>query len=154
MLGVVGYYEVPGLPDLDACHRLFEFCRGMGVETIIADRAPEDLAAIGKVCGECRVNVTFRQAPADLPQRSPAFGVCAALNDAAKAPNDRLLTVELPSPFDRMAELLAEIDGRGLRPTMFIVRSSPAGDAAGQAEAARTVDFFNAATCALTATRG
>ncbi len=84
---------IQSLPGLEPeCRRAFEFCRKVGIETIVSEPAPEDLNVIEKLCDEYRVNVAIHNHPQGSsrywrPQevlkvcegRSPRLGACADL---------------------------------------------------------------------------
>lgn len=74
------------------CRRAFEFCRKLGIETIVSEPAPESLNVIEKLCDEYRINVAIHNHPQGKsrywhPQevlkvcegRSPRLGACADL---------------------------------------------------------------------------
>jgi sugar phosphate isomerase/epimerase len=81
------------LPGTESeCRRAFEFCRKLGIETIISEPAPETLNVIEKLCDEYHVNVAIHNHPQGSsrywhPQevlkvcegRSPRLGACADL---------------------------------------------------------------------------
>ena len=81
-------HTLPG--DETSCRRTFEFCRQLGVETIISELAPESLDVIEKLGDEFRINVAIHNHPQGSsrywhPQealkvcagRSSRIGVCA-----------------------------------------------------------------------------
>lgn len=72
------------------CRRAFDFCRRLGIETIVSEPAPESLNTIEKLCDEFGVNVAIHNHPKGSsrywhPQevlkvcegRSPRLGACA-----------------------------------------------------------------------------
>lgn len=74
------------------CRRAFEFCRKLGVETIVSEPAPESMDVIEKLCDEYRINVAIHNHPQGQSRywdprralevcqgRSPRLGVCADL---------------------------------------------------------------------------
>jgi sugar phosphate isomerase/epimerase len=81
------------LPGNEAdCRRAFEFCRRLGIETIVSEPAPEALNVIEKLCDEYRVNVAIHNHakgasrywdPGEILRvcegRSPRLGACADL---------------------------------------------------------------------------
>lgn len=111
------HHEIPGEPE--ACRRLFEFCRKLGIETIMAEPAPAALPVISRFCDEYGINVALHnhdakaspvywrpegilQACAGL---SPRLGACADIGYWLRAGVDpvaglrklkgRLITVQL-----------------------------------------------------------
>lgn len=79
---------LPG--EKTACRKAFEFCRKLGIETIISEPAPESFDLIEKLCDEFGINVAIHNHPKGSsrywhPQealkvcegRSPRIGVCA-----------------------------------------------------------------------------
>lgn len=83
-------HSLPGAEP--ECRRAFEFCRKLGIETIVSEPAPESLNVIEKLCDEYRVNVAIHNHPRGSsrywhPQevlkvcegRSPRLGACADL---------------------------------------------------------------------------
>ena len=52
---------LPG--DEVACRKAFEFCRGLGVETIVSEPAPESLDLIERLCDEYKINVALHNHP-------------------------------------------------------------------------------------------
>ena len=74
------------------CRRAFEFCRQLGIETIVSEPAPESLNVIEKLCDEYGINLAIHNHPKGKsrywdPQevlkvcsgRSPRLGACADL---------------------------------------------------------------------------
>jgi sugar phosphate isomerase/epimerase len=84
---------IHSLPGSESeCRRAFEFCRKLGIETIVSEPAPETLNMIEGLCDEYRVNVAIHNHPQGSsrywhPQevlkvcegRSPRLGACADL---------------------------------------------------------------------------
>lgn len=83
-------YGVVGLgKDEAAARKVFEFARKMGIETIVSEPAPADLAWIDRLCQEYEINVALHNHPKPSrywdPQvvldackgRSPRIGACA-----------------------------------------------------------------------------
>ena len=81
------------LPGTESeCRKAFEFCRKLGVETIVSEPEPESLNVIEKLCDEYRINVAIHnhakgKSRYSHPQevlrvcegRSPRLGACADL---------------------------------------------------------------------------
>jgi sugar phosphate isomerase/epimerase len=74
------------------CRQAFDFCRKLGVETIVSEPAPESLSVIEKLCDEYRINVAIHNHakgksrywdPQEVLRvcegRSPRLGACADL---------------------------------------------------------------------------
>ena len=84
---------IHSLPGVESeCRRSFEFCRKLGIQTIVSEPAPDALNVIEKLCDEYRVNVAIHNHPQGSsrywhPQevlkvcegRSPRLGACADL---------------------------------------------------------------------------
>jgi sugar phosphate isomerase/epimerase len=84
---------IGSLPGRESeCRQVFEFCRKLGIETIVSEPAPESLDVIEKLCDEYRINVALHNHPKGQsrywqPQevlkvcegRSPRLGACADL---------------------------------------------------------------------------
>jgi sugar phosphate isomerase/epimerase len=82
---------IHSLPATEAdCRRAFEFCRKLGIETIVSEPAPESLNLIEKLCDEYRVNLAIhnhargqsrywhpQEVLAVCDGRSPRVGACA-----------------------------------------------------------------------------
>src|SRR5512136_1346747 len=55
---------IHSLPGVESeCRRPFEFCRKLGIETIVSEPAPDALNVIEKLCDEYRVNVAIHNHP-------------------------------------------------------------------------------------------
>jgi sugar phosphate isomerase/epimerase len=81
-------HALPG--EETSCRKTLEFCRKLGIETVISEPAPESFDLIEKLCDEYRINVAIHNHPKGSsrywhPQealkvcegRSPRLGVCA-----------------------------------------------------------------------------
>jgi len=80
--------SLPG--DEAACRKAFEFCRKLGIETIVSEPPPETLNLIEKLCDEYQINVAIHNHPQGGSRywhpreilrvcegRSPRLGACA-----------------------------------------------------------------------------
>ncbi len=57
-------YGVTGLPgNEDACRKIFQWAKKMGIETIVSEPNPKDLPMIGKLCDEFGINVAIHNHP-------------------------------------------------------------------------------------------
>jgi sugar phosphate isomerase/epimerase len=83
-------HSLPGTES--ECRKAFEFCRQLGIETIVSEPAPESLNIIEKLCDEYRINVAIHNHakgssrywhPQEVLKvcegRSPRLGACADL---------------------------------------------------------------------------
>ena len=97
------------------CRRAFEFCRKLGIETIVSEPEPESLSVIEKLCDEYGINLAIHNHPKGKSRywdpkevlkvcrgRSPRLGACADLGhwqrsgikpvDGVRLLGDRLLS--------------------------------------------------------------
>lgn len=77
----VAAYHVPVLSSDESSNRkLFEFANTLGVDTIVTDRVPDDLAAIDKLANEYKIKVAICGPPKDvlaaIGSASSQIGVC------------------------------------------------------------------------------
>ena len=77
----IAAYHVPSLgADESANRKLFEFATTLGVDTIVTDRVPDDLAAIDKLANEYKIKVAICGTPKDvlaaIGSASSQIGVC------------------------------------------------------------------------------
>ncbi|MEI6782957.1 MAG: neutral/alkaline non-lysosomal ceramidase N-terminal domain-containing protein [Verrucomicrobiota bacterium] len=84
---------IHSLPGVESeCRRAFEFCRKLGIQTIVSEPAPDSLSVIEKLCDEYRVNLAIHNHqrgssrywhPQEVLKvcegRSPRLGACADL---------------------------------------------------------------------------
>jgi type 1 glutamine amidotransferase/sugar phosphate isomerase/epimerase len=111
------YQDIPG--DEDACRRVFAFGRKLGIETFLAEPAPEALPVIDRFCNEYGIQVALHNhGPEASPHywspevllrtmegRSPMIGACADVGYWMRAGldpikgirtlGDRLLTIQM-----------------------------------------------------------
>ncbi len=127
-------YEVPRFPaDPEACRKVFEFGRKIGVEAFVAEPPPEALDTVEKLCDEYDIRLALRDSDPDrilkaCQGRGKRIGACG---DPAgwNALGDRLTTVRLGDPGGGKAErLLREIHRLGVVPVMFGVDAGGGAD--------------------------
>lgn len=83
-------HSLPG--EEAACRKVFAWCRGLGIETIVSEPAPETLNLLERLCDEYRINVALHNHPQGsslywhpreilrvCDGRSPRLGACADL---------------------------------------------------------------------------
>ena len=138
-------FEFPALPADEAERRkLFEFGRKMGIETFIAQPAPEALEALERLCEEYRIKLalyigggafsrydTLDDVSRAFAGRGPWIGICGEVNHLRNVNGDqalqklknRLMAVSLEAPQedgpDTTAEAITGLRQLGLEPTLF-----------------------------------
>ena len=138
------YFTATIGPEESASRKLFEFAKGLGVETIVSSPSPESLPAIDKLANEFGINVAIegrntKQTLSALAGRSKRIGVCADTGayrqegikpvDALALFKDRVIAVNLR---DRdaagLTEFIREMYRLELKPTLITVDTTGASD--------------------------
>jgi type 1 glutamine amidotransferase len=131
-------YALDRLPaDGDGWRRVFDFCRAMGIETIIAPPPPPDARdAIERLCSECDITLAAR--PQDT--KAPPGQILERIGTG--------LEVVWVTGGGELASFLRELHRLGPRPTLFCLDCPGAGSDVA-AERARCVEFFNSVSVEL-----
>jgi type 1 glutamine amidotransferase len=137
------YFTATIGPDESAIRKLFEFAKGLGVETIVSSPAPELLPAIDRLANEFEINVAMegrgtRDTLSALAGRSKRIGVCADLGvwsqegikplDGLALVKDRLMAVNLRGGASGLTEFIREMYRLDLKPSLITVDTTGASD--------------------------
>ena len=154
-LRMPAYYAASMGPDEASLRKLFEFSKGLGVDTIIGSPQADSLTTVAKLADEFGINVALDdRAPAysDLARLSRALEgrsnrIGAAIDalrplDGLRALRERVLTVNLHGAAGS-AEFLMEMYRAGVKPSFISLNPSGGGDP--QAELARSFEEFDKA---------
>ena len=140
-------YRVPTIgPDEQAGRKLFDFARSLGVVTIVAERAPENLPLIDSLANEYNVSVAICGAPPGMFEAnstlSKRVGACGDVGawlregvkpmDAIAQLKDRLLVLNLrDASAPGIPALVREMYRLQMKPALITVSAAPSVDPAG-----------------------
>src|SRR6266851_6597759 len=90
-------YHVESFGDQAASRKVFEFAKGLGVETIVCGNAARSLAEIDQLANEFAINVAV-PAGASLDGRGRRIGVRVDSPEAITQFKDRVMVVRMSNP--------------------------------------------------------
>ena len=134
-------YHVESFGDQAASRKVFEFAKGLGVETIVCGNVPRSLVEIDQLANEFAVNVAL-PAGASLEGRSRRIGVRVESPEAIAQFKDRVMVVGMRDP-QSFQKALLEMYRLEIKPVFFSLMSAGGYDAA--AGLSRAVDSFEQA---------
>jgi type 1 glutamine amidotransferase len=157
-------YRISALEDEPTARSVFEFAKGLGVETIAVERMPQSLGAIEKLADEFGINValsgpqkTVLEALEGRRLRIGAYVDLATWMQEGITPaggavllKNRLLALRLSARND-LPQVLTEIYRRDLKPS--IVTASPSAGRDVTSDLSRALEAFEKAVQPIVADR-